>query len=510
MKRKYLIVLILISGLFSCNDSFLDRIPKDQLSDESYWKVEDDVVKYTTSLYRYIPNPATFILLTDVYTDNGIPVHVSADQGAISSGAATSTTGHFQQLWSNLYQGIRRCNVFFENINNVQMLEREKEIYIGEVEFLRAFFHATLLKYYGGIPILTKSLELNETIPSRNSAEEVYQFVINECDKAISKLPETRVETGRVTKGAAIALKVHMSFLMKDYSTTITCAKELMNLNRYDLHPDYNELFSSDFENNKEVIFDIQYMDQSKGPPNGSNIDKFFAPGMMGGFEGISPTLDLVEEYECIDGKSINESLLYDKNSPYENRDPRLAATVIWHGREFAGQKFNTEGVMGTGGNATRTGFTLRKYIDETNVGCQFLGRINFILLRYAEILLDYAYASNELNGPSSEVYNLVNKVRSRVGLPNLKIGLNKDQMRESLRHERRVEFAFEGLHMFETNSWKTTETCVEKPVYGMNSKGERILIEEREFNPEKQYLWAIPLKEIDLSGGQLTQNPGY
>ena len=276
----------------------------------------------------------------------------------------------------------------------------------------------------------------------------------------------------------------------------------------YQLHSNYEQLFTADYENNSEVIFDIQFMDEAKDFENGSYIDKYFGPGFMGGWEALSPSQDLIDEYECIDGKSIDESPLYNEISPYENRDPRLKASILWNGSKFGDQIYNTEGIIGTG-NATRTGYNIRKYIDPDNVGCQFPGRVNFIIFRYAEMLLDYAYALNELNGPSEQVYTSVNQIRSRVGLPNLKEGISKDEMREAIRHERRVEFAFEGIHLFETRSWKTTEECVEKPVYGMKPNGEEFLVEQREFD-SKQYLWAIPLTEIDLSRGVLTQNPGY
>ena len=121
-----------------------------------------------------------------------------------------------------------------------------------------------------------------------------------------------------------------------------------------------------------------------------------------------------------------------------------------------------------------------------------------------------YADAQNELHGPDTSVYDAVNSIRRRVNMPPLPEGLNKDQMRDAIRHERRVEFIFEGLHMFETRSWRTTEACVKKPVYGMTYDGKKVLIETRNFDPNKNYLWAIPLTEIDLSKGALVQNPGY
>lgn len=512
MKLKYLSLALILSLLVSCNDSFLERIPQDQLSDESFWKIEDDAIKYTTSIYRYFPEPANFIIMTDGYTDNAIPVHIFADQGNISSGTATASTGHFKQLWQRLYRGIRRCNIFLDNINGVEMNENKKQILIGEVEFLRAYFHATLLKYYGGIPILTQALELNEPIPARNTEEEVYQFVMDECNKAMEKLPLTRsdkTEVGRVNKGAAIALKAHLSYFMKKYEYAVSASKEVMDLGVYELFDNYGDLFSPEYENNSEVILDIQFMDEAKDYVTGSNIDLYFSPGMMGGWEGLSPSQDLVDEYECTDGKSIKTSSLYNPQKQFENRDPRLAYSVLWHGAELGGQIYSTEGVMGNG-NATRTGYSLRKYIDASNKGNTFPGRLNFILFRYAEMLLIYADARNELNGPDASVYEAVNRIRARVNMPSLPPGLNKDQMREAIRHERRVEFAFEGLHMFETRSWKTTEECVKKPVYGMDYKGEKVLVDTRDFDPNKHYLWALPLTEIDLAKGSLVQNSGY
>ncbi len=154
----------------------------------------------------------------------------------------------------------------------------------------------------------------------------------------------------------------------------------------------------------------------------------------------------------------------------------------------------------------------MRKYINPKNDGQNEYGWTNFIFIRYAEVLLTYAEARNEqLGTPDEAVYDAVNKVRQRVKLPTLPNGLTKDQMREAIRLERRLEFTFEGMYLFDTRSWKTTEAAVTKPVYGKRSTDKKpILIEKRKFNPERDYLWAIPLSEIDLSRGTLKQNPGY
>lgn len=513
MKLKYHLLSVLLLAGTACNDGFLDRIPKDELSDESFWQVEEDAVKYSTGIYRYLPQTENHTIMTDCYTDNAVPVHVGAEQGQLSAGTATASNPHFKQLWQDQYDGIRRCNIFLANIDKVDMNEGKKTVLIGEVEFLRAFMYATLVKYFGGVPILEHALALNEPIPARNTEEEVYAFIVRETEKAAAKLPLKRTETseiGRATKGAALSLKAIMSLYFKKYDVAAQTAQEVMNLHVYDLFDHYGNLFQPDFENNAEVIFDRQYVEKATSSKLGSLIDQYFSPLMMSGWEALSPTQDLIDAYPCTDGKPITESPRYDPAKPFENRDPRLKFSILWDGEELAGKTYDSE-KMGDG-NSTRTGYTMRKYINPKNDGNNEYGWTNFIYIRYAEILLTYAEAKNELSGPDQSVYDAVNQVRQRpsVELPPLPAGLDKDRMRDAIRLERRLEFTFEGIRLFDTRRWRTTEEAVKKPVYGKLVDGRHIFVEQRNFNPERDYLWAIPLTEIDLSKGSLVQNPNY
>lgn len=514
MRKRNLFILIVSAivscNIFtSCNNSFLDEAPKNELSDVSFWKTEDDVYKYTVGLYRYTLAPENHIIMTDCYTDNAVPVHVTAAQGELSSGTATSTNAYFQQVWKQAFQGIRRCNIFFENIDNVAIDQDTKDLYKGEVYFLRGFFYATLLRLYGGVPILETTLSLSDPIPARNSVEEVYEFIIDDLEKAESLLPEKQKEVGRVTKGAAIAEQAIISNFLNKYEEAATYAKEVISLDIYDLYPNYGNLFLPDYENNEEVIFDRQYMENAKDKSLGSDIDQYFAPQMMGGWEAISPTKDLIDTYECIDGKPISESDLYNEDTPFENRDPRLKYSILYDGSVIAGKVFSSEGRVGDG-NSTRTGYSIRKYINPANDGMNYPGWTNFIYIRYAEILLVYAEALNEISGPSDEVYWAVNKVRSRVNMPALPENLSKDVMREAIRKEKRVELTFEGVYFYDIRHWRTAEAALEKPVYGKKINGEYLWVENRKFNPNRDYLWAIPLTELDLSKGSLEQNPGW
>ena len=252
-----------------------------------------------------------------------------------------------------------------------------------------------------------------------------------------------------------------------------------------------------------------RYMENAKDKSLGSDIDQFFAPQMMGGWEAVSPTKDLIDTYECIDGKSIQESPLYDENNPFLNRDPRLEYSILHDGSVIADKIFSSEGRVGDG-NSTRTGYSMRKYINPANDGMNYLGWTNFIYIRYAEILLVYAEALNEISGPTAEVYHAVNKVRNRVNMPSLPENLNKEAMRNIIRKEKRIEFTFEGVYYYDTRHWRTTEFVVTKPVYGKKMNGEYLWVENRKFNPNRDYLWAIPLTDIDLSKGSLKQNPGW
>lgn len=512
MKFKYIILSLLFLSTVGCNDSFLDKAPKDQLTDESYWSTIEDVTMYTTSLYAHTLDPVNYILMTDSYTDNAVPVHIYDAQGQISSGTATSTTRYFAETWKAQFKGIRRCNVFFENIDRAPISEEKKQVFIGEVKFLRAFFYTTLVRLFGGVPIMTRPLDLNEAIPPRNSAEEVYDFIVKDLDEAAQLLPLQRTEQseiGRATKGAALSLKAILSTYYNKYDVAAQTAKQVMDLGVYGLVDNYEKLFQPAYENSKEVIFDHQYLENAKDMTEGSLIDQAFGPQTSSGWEALSPTQDLVDAYSCTDGKPIGESPLYNAANPYENRDPRLGYTILWEDALFAGKPYKPQ----TGSaNATRTGYTFRKYINPDNDGCTRPGWTNFIYMRYAEILLSYAEAQNEVSGPDQSVYDAVNQIRQRpsVEMPPLPAGLTKEQMREAIRQERRIEFAFEGIRLLDTRHWRITEEVVKKPVYGAVKDGKHIFVEQRKFNPEKDYLWAIPLNEINLSKGVLVQNPGY
>jgi hypothetical protein len=251
--------------------------------------------------------------------------------------------------------------------------------------------------------------------------------------------------------------------------------------------------------------------------------------GYPGGWGGTNPTQELVDTYEMTDGELPATSGLYDANDPYVNRDPRFAATVLYNGTNYRGRAVETNlgGLDGIekNGDATKTGYYLRKFMDESFVEYSAVtGSNNWIHIRYAEVLLNYAEAQNEVGGPDANVYSAINEVRSRasVNMPDLPAGLSQDEMRERIRRERRIELAFEEHRFFDVRRWGIGEQVFSGAIHGIRigpngeltgaSADDRpyglIEVESRTFLPAHT-LAPIPQSEIDKNP-KLNQNTGY
>lgn len=269
----------------------------------------------------------------------------------------------------------------------------------------------------------------------------------------------------------------------------------------YGLYPDYRGLFLPQNENNKEVIFDVQYI----FPGLGTSFDLI---GKQ--YNTNAPLLDLAQAYYMNNGLPISDPASgYDPANPYSNRDPRLYGTIFFPGDTLMQVKVtNTRFAV--------TGYGMKKYTiydkGPAPAGQSDLkggqSETNFIILRYADILLMYAEALNEASGPSPEVYDALNAVRQRVKMPAIDPSvtpLTQAELRQIIHHERRIEFAGEGLYYNDIRRWKTAETLLNASI----KKYDGSQIEVRTFDPSRDYFWPIPLTETDLNPN-LEQNPGY
>lgn len=496
--RKLIIFLFLI-GLISC-DSLLDVNPSDSYSIDTYWTGIENYDAALAGIYNNLRSNFRLIAgETEMLTPNAFDYGVY-DANAIAMGRALSTTNEFLLWWQWGYRGIGRANTFLDHIKEDSPLpESRKSQMKGEALFLRALFYSYLVEVFGGVPLITETPN-NEThgkLP-RSSKQDVVNLIINDLTEAANLLPVNPSNIGRATKGAALSLKARIFLYNQRWAEAAQAAKEVIDLEAYSLFPDYRGMFLPANENNEEIIFDVQYLRPFSVHVGDHYIYTWGRP---------VPLKDLVDAYLMLDGKTITESILYDPKNPYENRDPRLHQTVVIPGYLYNGE-IQKEGEI----PVHHTGYGQKKltsYPDNETIFIP-LGQsdLNVILIRYAEVLLTYAEALNEVsNAPNNEVYLALNQIRKRptVNMPEIETGLNKEQMRDVIRLERRIELALENHYYFDIKRWRTAEIVNNGPVF--NSKGEAIEI--RTFNKDRDYLWAIPHVEIQENPA-LTQNPGW
>jgi hypothetical protein len=285
----------------------------------------------------------------------------------------------------------------------------------------------------------------------------------------------------------------------------------------YSLFQDYETLFLT--KNNSEIIFAKKFNAPVRIHGTGMAYNPGFETinlpaGSFGGWGGIAPTQNLVDAYEMKDGKPINQSALYNPNDPYKDRDARFYATVLYNGSEFGGKKVETfEGGANSksvSDDASNTGYYIRKFLYPSAEKMAQLypstSDQDWIFLRYAEVLLNYAEAHNEAVGPDATVYDAINQLRSRpsVNQPPLPAGLSQADMRQRIRNERRVELSFEEHRYFDIRRWGIAKEVLNGPLYGMKitktATGfnyERIIFENRVFQ-DKMVVLPIPQAEID------------
>jgi hypothetical protein len=303
--------------------------------------------------------------------------------------------------------------------------------------------------------------------------------------------------------------------------------KQIMQMNKYGLFPDYAGLFYANNENNQEVLFDIQFAPNLK-PKNINQYWGVVEVAKGAGWGTADPTQNLVDLYEYKDGKTAAEgSALYNPSKPYENLEERFYKSIIYDGSVWRGKVIYTRlgipnnpneiNLTGKSGNTGRTGYFIKKLQDST-IGStpSTLDGTNVIVYRYAEVLLNYAEAQNEVAGPDQSVYDAINAIRKRAKQPDLPLGLSKDQMRQRIREERRIELAFEGKHFYDIMRWKTAAQIFSQPIYGMKItsvngvlKYEKVPVRNVTFDPTKNYLQPIPQYALDQNP-KLVQNPNY
>jgi len=497
LKLKY--IKFIAAGIMSlislsCSD-FLDKNPLDQISSETFWQNEKEAKMALAGVYSglraftFTHKDADFDIMAGDVCGNQGNLIINIAQGNIEPNSG----GIVSYIYSNCYAGISSCNFFLANIEKTPMNTEELNAYKGEVCFLRALFYFTLTEHYGGVPLYTGPVTIEEAKVKQGTKEEVVTQILSDLNFAIANLPDKSYSSGHAVKGSAMTLKAKVLLHNQKWEESAEIANQIISDGKFSLYNDFRNLFlSSGQKDNPEIIFSTRYLN----PDIYSDLDIRWSWHAV-----VEPRQELVDAYECTDGKPIDTSPLYDSSNWRLNRDPRLLMTI----KAFEDSVYNSAGKkMGFNYNAvSATGYSPVKYCnwDALPIDYSTQSDQDWILLRFADVLLMYAEAKNEVSGPDASVYDAINKVRNRVNMPPLPIGLSKDEMRERIRNERRVEFALEGIRWGDIKRWKTAETYIPTLV---DPGGKR-----REFDPSKHYLLPFPQREMDVNDN-LVQNPGY
>lgn len=543
----------LVAALFSSckKDDSLDVVPRDRLSDATVWTDASTADVFLNDIYGKLPDGNNWYDPTENWTDNSVcgynwPESRNVIQQASYTPSTAVFSGAYGRLpfdWALLYSYIRKCNLFIESVTASQLPDTYKKLRIAEARFLRSYFYHWLWMIYGGVPLVTQVLSSTEQgdaiFIARSTFEEILNFITTECAAVAPDLPKVSAQTGRVTQGAALTLKGWCELFGGKFAASAATNKQIIDElggTTYTLFSDYGPLFMPENNNNKEGILYRQYLPRVWG----GRADSYYGPTFTkGGAEtswgAIGPTQELVDDYFMANGKSISEpGSGYDPQNPYLNREKRFYQSIVYDATWWYNDTIYTRQGIGSKNqidladrdDATNTGYYLRKRLnDKITLGADNWNNPgtsaqNYYYFRYAEVLLNYAEAQNEAVGPDASVYTAINAIRTRAALPNLTAGLSQAAMRDAIRHERRIELAFEDKRYWDLIRWRTAHIVLNTPVHGIAITGTQgnfvytpvnIAGGTKKFNNPKNYLFPIPQYAIDQNPKlQGHQNPGY
>lgn len=543
------------------DESSLNQAPEQGLDYEKVFTDYQQYRKFLDYSYKFMPGHLGRLWNSMVceLSDEAQGVGVNICSSVFNNGAWTgdvmpagtpqaNANSELSQLWTDLFKGIRQTNLALDNIDNVTNFP-SKEIYDrskGEAMFVRAFLYFELAKRWGGVPLFDHAVELGSAsmdIP-RASYDSTIQFIVRDCDRAAALLPlvQPESETGRATKGAAMALKSRALLYAarplnnpendpQKWLKAAQAANDVINLNQYSLDPDYVNMF---FRPNlgTEIIMNRPRpkINFEQGHTDNSNfLVRFIVPAGYLGWMGTSVTNTFVNLYESSNGYPIQDARSgYNDQNPYQNRDPRLKMTILYNDRFWYDRK--TEFFVGGRDYGTSTinpmGYCIAKFWPEAHQ--RYKGTttyLNYIFFRYAEILLNYAEACNEVNGPDAPIdgasltaRDASSMLRARVNhvpIPT-DISDSKELMRERIINERAVELSFEEQRWYDVISLHRGTQIFGSEIQGMKitkqSDGSFLYQPYKYSNRiffEHMHRYPIPNSEIYKSS-VLIQNPGW
>jgi hypothetical protein len=558
MKYKYIVTIATGISMLSmaCKKDFLDTKLNTQQTPETIITSAGSLTGFAWAFYTPLRDGFTAIdnnLFATVSDEaqNNLPTN---DALYFNQGLISETLNPESFIYKTYYDGIRAANNFLdysvnadaliaigtdpiEDASSIATAKQNIEWFKAESHIAKAYYYAELIKRYGGVPIVTQTLQKSGKVDiPRSTYDQVVEYIIKEIDDNKANLQvnwktsQFVANDGRFTLGAALALKARVLLYaasplhnptkdVEKWKRAAAACQELMTTPGLNLA--LNQFYGSYFRGSAtltsaETIFAI------RRPANNTIEKENYPIATPGGKGAISPSDNLVADYEY--------SGTPNPTDPYANRDSRLANTVAvngstWNGRTMDFSPGGTEDMNKA--NGSKTGYYVKKFLnDNLNLVQNATAQHNWVVFRYAEVLLNYAEAMNEAygadnnNGYTLTARQAINQVRARSTMPAINVATttSKDDFRVAVKHERRIELAFEGHRYWDLLRWKDAETVLNQPIVGVKVTKvstnvwtyQKANVATRKFDSAKNYYYPFSRTEIVNSNGALVQNPGY
>lgn len=523
----------------SCNS--MDPVLTKEFTDATYWESAANAELMVNMAYNQMYS-ADKMWNDEALSDNIYEGRSATDQRLIRNGLANPNMPRFASEWSDAYGGLKTCHVFLANLDRVpDGNEAWKKRKSAEIRFIRAFIYFRLVNFFGDVPFFTSDITLAESETIKRTPKATILAFIHDELSAISMMLPNRNELalsdrGRITRGAAMAFQARAYLYESNWQKTADYCDSLMQhqavYGTYALFNSYEGLFQPANEYNQEVILDYAYV------PGKKQWNKLYdaAPLSAGArLNAYAPLQSLVNNYLTTKGIPITEDATYSDNNPYVNRDPRMSATIVFHGgqwTDFNGTIRTIYTKPGTGSNDTEkadvyinasansspTGYYVKKYYDPS-VTQDYNSGLNIIMFRYADVLLMYAEAQHQLGKMDASIWNrTIRPIRDRAKFTaasalDFPTGISAAALTTLIRNERRSELALEGLRYYDIVRWKAGKTYLDGTVTGAkfaNGNSDYIRLDNRRFDDNRDYLWSVPRAQMDLNKNLLPNNPGY